>query len=227
MPPQSTTTSQSMSPAVGVHPRHPAVARRRCRSPACAGAPATPVGRAPGWPARSRAGTGRRSRPRRGRPRRPRPSVSISGNSSCASAGEISCSGSPYAVAQLICRRISSIRSGDDASRMPPHSTQPGGCSVCLQPAVELDGVHVHPGQRRVGAQLADQAGGVERRAAGQLGAVDEHDVGLAELGQVVGDARAADAAADDDDRRRTRAASACRRLRARSRRLAAFGLDR
>ena len=55
----------------------------------------------------------------------------MSGNISFASAAEISCNGSPYAVAQPIWRRISSIRSGDDASRMPPHSTQPGACSVC------------------------------------------------------------------------------------------------
>ena len=55
----------------------------------------------------------------------------MSGNISFASAGEISCSGSPNAVAQPICRRISAIRSGDDASRMPPDSTQPTGCSPC------------------------------------------------------------------------------------------------
>ena len=59
------------------------------------------------------------------------PVGSISGKSSWASAVEISFSGRPNAVAQLICRRISSIRSVDDASRMPPHSTQPGGSSVC------------------------------------------------------------------------------------------------
>ena len=35
-----------------------------------------------------------------------------------------------------------------------------------------------------------------------------EHDVGLAALGEVVGDARAADAAADDHDRGRGRAES-------------------
>ena len=69
-----------------------------------------------------------------------------------------------------------------------------------LQLAVELDGVHVHPGQGRVGAQLPDQTGGVEGRPAGELVAVDQHDIGLAELGQVVGDAGAADASADDDD---------------------------
>ena len=62
---------------------------------------------------------------------------------------------------------------------MPPHSTQPGGCSPCCSSPVELDGVHVHPGQRRVGAQLPDEPGRVEGRAAGELGAVDEHDVGL------------------------------------------------
>jgi hypothetical protein len=56
--------------------------------------------------------------------------MSSSGNISPASAGETSCNGSPYAVAQLIWRRISSIRSGEDASLMPPHSTQPGACSV-------------------------------------------------------------------------------------------------
>ena len=55
----------------------------------------------------------------------------MSGNISCASAGEISCNGSPYDVAQPICRRISAIRSGEDASRIPPDSTQPGGCSPC------------------------------------------------------------------------------------------------
>ena len=39
----------------------------------------------------------------------------------------------------------------------------------------------------------------MEGRAGGQLRPVDEHDVGPAALGQVVGDARPADAAADDD----------------------------
>ncbi len=83
---------------------------------------------------------------------------------------------------------------------MPPLSTQRGRVLGLLEAAVEVDGVHVHPGERRVGAELADEPGGVERRAAGQLVAFEEHDVGLAKLGQVVGDARAAEAAADDDD---------------------------
>ena len=98
---------------------------------------------------------------------------------------------------------------------MPPLSTQLGCVLGLLKSAVELDGVHVHPGQRRIGAELADQSGGVERRAAGQLVAVEEDDVGLAELGQVVGDARAADAASDDDD---TRSIGECACLAARRR---------
>ena len=110
-------------------------------------------------------------------------------------------SGNPKAVAQLICRRISCIRSGEDASRMPPHSTQPGGMFGLLQLPVEVDRVHVHPGERRVGAQLADQARAVKRRTARQLRTIDEHDIGLAPLGQVVGDARAADTPTDDHDR--------------------------
>src|SRR4029079_13623655 len=39
----------------------------------------------------------------------------------------------------------------------------------------------------------------MERRSGGQLGTVDEDDVGPATLGEVVGDARPADPTADDD----------------------------
>ena len=58
------------------------------------------------------------------------------------------------------------------------------------------------PRQRDARAQLADEPGRVERRAARQLVAVEQHDVALAELREVVGDRRAADAAADDDHAR-------------------------
>jgi hypothetical protein len=51
--------------------------------------------------------------------------VDISGNSALASSAEISSSGSPKVFAHPACRRSSSIRSSLDASRMPPHSTQP------------------------------------------------------------------------------------------------------
>ena len=54
------------------------------------------------------------------------PSVDMSGNSSCASPAEMSSSGSPKVFAQPAWRRSSSIRSSLEASRIPPHSTQPG-----------------------------------------------------------------------------------------------------
>jgi hypothetical protein len=47
--------------------------------------------------------------------------------------------------------------------------------------------------------QLPDQAGRMPGRAAGQLLAFEQHDVGPAELGQVIGHRAAGDAAADDD----------------------------
>jgi hypothetical protein len=65
---------------------------------------------------------------------------------------------------------------------------------------VELDGAHHHLGEAQGAAELADEAGGMERRAARQIGALDEHDVVPAELRQPIEDGAAADAAADDDD---------------------------
>ena len=53
----------------------------------------------------------------------------MSGNRSCASSAEISSSGSPNVFAQPAWRRVSSQRSGVQASRMPPHSVQPGSNS--------------------------------------------------------------------------------------------------
>ena len=52
----------------------------------------------------------------------------------------------------------------------------------------------------RFGPHLADQPGGMPGGAAGELALLEQHDVAPAELGEVVGDARADDAAADDDD---------------------------
>ena len=53
------------------------------------------------------------------------PSVDISGKRAFASSAESSSSGSPNVFAQPAWRRVSSHRSGVQASRMPPHSTQP------------------------------------------------------------------------------------------------------
>ncbi len=49
----------------------------------------------------------------------------ISGKRSSASSAESSSSGSPNVFAQPAWRRVSSQRSSEDASRRPPHSTQP------------------------------------------------------------------------------------------------------
>ena len=78
----------------------------------------------------------------------------------------------------------------------------PAGCKagLGLQPFVEIDGGPQQLGDRGRRAELADQPGGVPRRAAGQLAALDQDDVGLVVTGQMIGDGAADDAAADDDD---------------------------
>src|SRR5262249_18993793 len=48
-------------------------------------------------------------------------------------------------------------------------------------------------------AELADQSGGVERRAARQIRTLDEHDVVEAELREPIGNRATADPATDDD----------------------------
>jgi hypothetical protein len=52
------------------------------------------------------------------------------------------------------------------------------------------------------GAELADETGGVPRRAAGQLPPLEQHDIAPAEARQMVCRAATDDAAADDDDTR-------------------------
>ena len=77
-----------------------------------------------------------------------------------------------------------------------------GEARFLLERRIELDAVLAHA--RRVArcARLPDQAGGVPRGAAGQLALLEQHDVGDAELGEMVGRRGAGDAAADDDDLR-------------------------
>ena len=67
------------------------------------------------------------------------------------------------------------------------------------EPPVALDAPHHQPREGNGRAELADQARGVEGRAAGQLGALDQHDVAPALGREVVRDARAAHAAPYDD----------------------------
>ena len=71
--------------------------------------------------------------------------------------------------------------------------------------AIQLDGVHVHPRQGGIGAQLSDQSSGVEGGTTRQLVAVKQHHVTLAELCEVIGNACAANTSTDDDDPGRTR----------------------
>ena len=63
--------------------------------------------------------------------------------------------------------------------------------------AIEVDARHHHLRQRERAAQLADEARGVERRARGQVGALDEDHVAPAEPCEPVKDRAAADTAAD------------------------------
>ena len=66
-----------------------------------------------------------------------------------------------------------------------------------LERAVQVDALHHHLRERERAAELADEPRGVERRAARELGALDEDDVVPAEPGEPVQDRAAADAASD------------------------------
>src|SRR5438552_283933 len=82
-----------------------------------------------------------------------------------------------------------------------PHTVPAGGLpGLGLELAVELGGVTHEPRQIAAAAQLADQAGSVPRRAVRELQPLEQHDIALAALGEVIGDAAADHAAADDDD---------------------------
>ena len=95
----------------------------------------------------------------------------------------------------------------------------PAGLELDLlaQRPVEVDRVHHHLRERQGSAQLADEPGRVEGRAARQVGALDEDDVVPAEPREPVEDRGAADAAADDD-RARLRLHRAFERLAGTSR---------
>jgi hypothetical protein len=71
---------------------------------------------------------------------------------------------------------------------------------LAFQRRVELDAIAAHAGSVARGAELPDEARRVPGRSAGELALLEQHDVGDAELGQVVRRRRADDPAADDDD---------------------------
>ncbi|OIQ83378.1 hypothetical protein GALL_348330 [mine drainage metagenome] len=128
MPPQLTTISHSMSPlsvcTFLTRPFSVLIARTRVLVKIF-----TPFWRAPfaracaSWEGSTCPSVGRKQAPTT-------PSVLISGKRSCASLGEISWRFRSKVRAQPIWRRISSIRSFDDASLMLPHSFHVGGVSV-------------------------------------------------------------------------------------------------
>ena len=75
-----------------------------------------------------------------------------------------------------------------------------GLTGLLFEAVVEFDTVLQELGDAGRASQLSDEAGSVERGAAGQLAALEDDHIGPAMLRQVVGDATTDDAAADDDD---------------------------
>ena len=195
MPPALTTTSVADLAALAAlldrHAGHAAAVR--CRSPttrvcwrivrAARRAPRRPAP-APGRDGSSQPSVGSQTAPRTPSSRHQREAV-------LRLRGEISSSGRPNVLrpAGLAPQLLERARASD-ARRSEPTSCQPESTPVsAARPPVQVGAVHHHPGQGHRAAQLADQPGRVEGRAGRQLGAVDQHDVRPAELGQVVGDA--------------------------------------
>ena len=77
-----------------------------------------------------------------------------------------------------------------------------GKAGLRFERRVELDAVPAHARRVARRARLADESRGVPGGAAGELALLEQHDVGDAELGEVIGGRGAGDAAADDDDLR-------------------------
>ncbi len=142
---------------------------------------------------------------------RPRRRCRPAGTGRAASAGEISCSGRSYVRAQLICRRISSSRSGEDASLMPPLSVQPTGCSPSCSArysSTEYMFIRVSVGSAR-SWPTSPAEWNVEPLVSSARSST--HYVAFAQLRQVVGHAGPADPAADHDDRAPTSGSAGAR----------------
>ena len=98
-------------------------------------------------------------------------------------------------------RFSSSNRSALSARLIEPFCLNPVACPVSASSACSSSEVYLASSViRRVARSWPDQPGGVPGRAAGELLALQQQHVGDAELGQVIGDRAADDAAADDDD---------------------------
>ena len=81
-----------------------------------------------------------------------------------------------------------------ERAHLPPSGLEP---DLRLQRAIEVDARHHHLRQGERASQLPDEARGVERGAARELSALDEHDVLPAESRQPVEHRAPADAASD------------------------------
>ncbi len=79
------------------------------------------------------------------------------------------------------------------------HLPARGLAGLGLEALVKFDAVRQQPGDVGVGAQLADQPGGMEGGPARQFVALEQHHVLPAQPGQMIGDRAADDTAADDD----------------------------
>ena len=109
--------------------------------------------------------------------------------------------GRPKTLAMEALRLSSSMRSGrgreGDRAALAVAGRLAG---LRLEPAIQLRRVARELRHVDALAQLTDEPRRMPGGAAGELLALDEHDVAPAELRQVIGDGAADDAAADDDD---------------------------
>ena len=105
----------------------------------------------------------------------------------------------PARPTDLPLQRLEPVRAGGQAQAA---DLVPADVVGALIPelVVKLDTVVHQPHQCGRGAELADQADGVERGSAGQFPFLNDQHVCPAALGQVPRDAAAGDAAADDND---------------------------
>ena len=198
MPPALTTISVSIVAAVGLDRGDaPALASGSPVTRVCVfdlgAAPPRALGERERQLARVDVAVGREDTRRRARRR-----STSAGRAPAPRRARSSSSGRPNVFAQPAWRAISSIRSSDDASRSEP-DLAPAGLEpdLGLERPVEVDALHHHLRQRERRAELADEAGRVERRAAREVGPLDEDDVVPAEPREPVEDRAAADAAAD------------------------------
>ncbi len=124
-----------------------------------------------------------------------------SGNSSFTSPAEISWTSTPQNRLKAETRRYSSSRSGSVATSMKPTGLNPVASPVsAFQPAVEIARVFAHLRRGlRGGAERHHESGGVPGRPGCEPVALEQNDIGPAEVGEVVRK-RGPDHAAPNDD---------------------------